>query len=174
MYSEAKLACYSRYILTFYFCIPIPYNEKDHSSVLAWRIPGMGEPGGLPSMGSHRVGRDWSDLAAAGGLVGLHRIIQLQLPYGSINWDNLSERQFGKYIKAFKMCISFDPDTPLSLLGMYYKEIIIVMRTDSFTKMLTMFFTIKVIWKNQIAHKKKLAFWKTWYIHLYNVTLCRP
>ena len=27
-----------------------------HSSVLAWRIPGMGEPGGLPSMGSHRVG----------------------------------------------------------------------------------------------------------------------
>ena len=29
-----------------------------HSSVLAWRIPGMGEPGGLPSMGSHRVGHD--------------------------------------------------------------------------------------------------------------------
>ena len=36
-----------------------------HSSALAWRIPGMGEPGGLPSMGSHRVGHDWSDLAAA-------------------------------------------------------------------------------------------------------------
>ena len=36
-----------------------------HSSVLAWRIPGMGEPGGLPSMGFHRVGHDWSDLAAA-------------------------------------------------------------------------------------------------------------
>ena len=35
-----------------------------HSSVLAWRIPRMGEPGGLPSMGSHRVGHDWSDLAA--------------------------------------------------------------------------------------------------------------
>ena len=34
-----------------------------HSSVLAWRIPGMGEPGGLPSMGSHRVGQAWSDLA---------------------------------------------------------------------------------------------------------------
>ena len=31
-----------------------------HSSVLAWRIPGTGEPGGLPSMGSHRVGHDWS------------------------------------------------------------------------------------------------------------------
>ena len=36
-----------------------------HSSVLAWRVPGTGEPGGLPSMGSHRVRHDWSDLAAA-------------------------------------------------------------------------------------------------------------
>ena len=36
-----------------------------HSSVPAWRIPGTGEPGGLPSMGSHRVRHDWSDLAAA-------------------------------------------------------------------------------------------------------------
>ena len=39
-----------------------------HSSVLALRIPGTGEPGGLPSMGSHRVGHDWSDLAAAAAL----------------------------------------------------------------------------------------------------------
>ena len=38
------------------------------SSVLAWRIPGMGEPGGRPSMGSHRVRHDSSDLAAAIGL----------------------------------------------------------------------------------------------------------
>ena len=36
-----------------------------HSSVLAWRIPGTGEPNGLPSMGLHRVGHDWHDLAAA-------------------------------------------------------------------------------------------------------------
>ena len=36
-----------------------------HSTVLAWRIPGTGEPGGLPSMGLHRVGHDWSDLVAA-------------------------------------------------------------------------------------------------------------
>ena len=43
-------------------------SEKEmttHSSILAWRIPGMGEPGGLPFMGSHRVRHDWSDLAAA-------------------------------------------------------------------------------------------------------------
>ena len=36
-----------------------------HSSILAWRIPGTEEPGGLPSTGSHRVGHDWSNLAAA-------------------------------------------------------------------------------------------------------------
>ena len=36
-----------------------------HSSVLAWRIPDMAEPGGLPPVGSHRVRHDLSDLAAA-------------------------------------------------------------------------------------------------------------
>ena len=36
-----------------------------HSSILAWRIPGTGKPGGLPSMGLHRVRYDWSNLAAA-------------------------------------------------------------------------------------------------------------
>ena len=48
-----------------------------HSSVLAWRIPGTGEPSGLPSMGSHRVGHDWSDLAAAAAAtwMGLENII---------------------------------------------------------------------------------------------------
>ena len=48
-----------------------PSSEKamaTHSSVLTWRIPGTGEPGGLPSMRSHRVGHHWSDLAAAGYL----------------------------------------------------------------------------------------------------------
>ena len=39
-----------------------------HSRILAWRIPGTGEPGGLPSVGSHRVGHDWSDLAATDAL----------------------------------------------------------------------------------------------------------
>ena len=36
-----------------------------HSSILAWRIPETEEPSGLPSMGLHRVGHNWSDLAAA-------------------------------------------------------------------------------------------------------------
>ena len=53
----------SDFTFTFHF----PALEKEmatHSSVFAWRIPGTEEPGGLPSLGSHRVGHDWSDLAA--------------------------------------------------------------------------------------------------------------
>ena len=52
----------------FTFTFHFPALEKEmatYSSVLAWRIPGTGEPGRLPTMGSHRVGHDWSDLAAA-------------------------------------------------------------------------------------------------------------
>ena len=45
-----------------------------HSSVLAWRIPGMGEPGGLLSMGSQRVGHDWSNLAAAAAAAGMFSV----------------------------------------------------------------------------------------------------
>ena len=53
-------------IFTLFFHFPALEKEMaTHSSVLAWKIPGTGEPGGLPSMGSHRVGHDWSNLAAA-------------------------------------------------------------------------------------------------------------
>ena len=54
----------SNFTFTFHFHA-LEKEMATHSSILAWRIPGMGEPGGLPSMGSHRVGHDWSDLAAA-------------------------------------------------------------------------------------------------------------
>ena len=85
-----------------------------HSSVLAWRIPGTGEPGGLPSLGSHRVGHDWSDLAAAAaeavlisGMVGsrdsyilvLNIMLQIKwllvehkydkVPLYFLNWDKI-------------------------------------------------------------------------------------
>ena len=54
----------SNFTFTFYFHA-LEKETATHSSVLAWRIPGMGEPGGLPSMESHRVRHNWSDLAAA-------------------------------------------------------------------------------------------------------------
>ena len=54
----------SDFTFTFHFHA-LEKEMATHASVFAWRIPGTGEPGGLPSMGSHRVGHDWSDLAAA-------------------------------------------------------------------------------------------------------------
>ena len=54
----------SDFTFTFHFHA-LEKEMATHSSVRAWRIPGTGEPGGLPSVGSHRVGHDWSDLAAA-------------------------------------------------------------------------------------------------------------
>ena len=50
-----------------------------HSSVLAWRIPGTGEPGGLPSLGLHRVRHDWSDLAAAAAYLIYHVVLVLDV-----------------------------------------------------------------------------------------------
>ena len=54
----------SDFTFTFHFHA-LEKEIATHSSVLAWRTPGMGEPGGLLSLGSNRVGHDWSDLAAA-------------------------------------------------------------------------------------------------------------
>ena len=58
----------SDFTFTFHFHA-LEKEMATHSSVLAWRIPGTGKPGGLPSTGSHRVGHDWSDLAAAAAAV---------------------------------------------------------------------------------------------------------
>ena len=69
----------SDYPFTFHFHA-LEKEMATHSSVLAWRIPGMGESGGLLSLGSHRVGHDWSDLAAAAVLPGK------PLHYGRWEW----------------------------------------------------------------------------------------
>ena len=51
----------SNFTLTFHFAA-LEKEMATHSSVLAWRIPGMGEPGGLPSMASHGVGQDTTEM----------------------------------------------------------------------------------------------------------------
>ena len=64
-----------------------------HSSVLAWRIPRMGEPGGLLSTGLHRVGHDWSDLEAAAAVIPLsvlHCCMFWQLWAGYLSFFRLS------------------------------------------------------------------------------------
>ena len=80
----------SNFPFTFHFHA-LEKEMATHSIVLAWRIPGTGEPGGLPSMGSHRVGHDWSDLAAAAavwlpGDGGLPRSTSVQFTYWLIDW----------------------------------------------------------------------------------------
>ena len=62
--SQTSLKQFSTHIAHIYVHI-LEKAMAPHSSTLAWRIPGTGEPGGRPSLGSHRVRHDWSDLAAA-------------------------------------------------------------------------------------------------------------
>ena len=60
-----------------------------HSSVLAWRIPRMGEPGGRTPMGSHRVGHDWSDSSSSSSSSSSHqvaKVLEFQLQHHSFQW----------------------------------------------------------------------------------------
>ena len=62
--STSRIDDISLFLIKNYSFVSLEKEMATHSSVLAWRIPETVEPGGLPSMGSHRVGHDWSDLAA--------------------------------------------------------------------------------------------------------------
>ena len=76
----------SDFTFTFHFHA-LEKEMATRSSVLAWRIPGTGEPGGLPSMGSHRVGHDWSNLAAAAYWGTLSKSSHLSRPVSDLeNW----------------------------------------------------------------------------------------
>ena len=69
---RSLVGCSRTWLSNFTFSFHFHALEKEmatHSNVSAWRIPGTGEPGGLLSMGSHRVGHDWSDLAAAAAAI---------------------------------------------------------------------------------------------------------
>ena len=80
----------SDFTFTFHFH-SLEKEMATHSSVLAWRIPGTVEPGGLPSMGLHRAGHDWSNLAAAAAarIIFLHLRIIIYL-LGLINFQSWS------------------------------------------------------------------------------------
>ena len=75
----------SDFTFTFHFHA-LEKETATHSSVLAWRIPGTGEPGGLPSMGLHRVWHDWSDLAAAAAAAVGNTVIRF---YYSVQFSRL-------------------------------------------------------------------------------------
>ena len=71
-----------------------------HFSVLAWRIPGTGEAGGLPSMGSHRVGHDWSDLAVAA-------MVMLNIVKFDKNSDLLKKSKDLATLRPYQLCDNF-------------------------------------------------------------------
>ena len=91
--SQTRLSSFTS---TFHFHA-LEKEMATHSIVLAWRIPGMAEPGGLPSMGSRRVGHDWSNLAAAAGYIKIQLYVRnwwyiLSFPVFSVRfykkWNN--------------------------------------------------------------------------------------
>ena len=117
--------------LHFYFSLScIGEGNGTHSSVLAWRIPGMGEPGGLPSMGSHRVGHDWSDLAAAAVYVCLYINILKQL---------LSKKCFLQWFKWF--------------LNVYFKRKFTFLISHSLNSRTIIIISLSVL-SNQLIFKK--------------------
>ena len=72
----------------FFFFFALEKEMATHSSVLAWRFPGTGEPGGLPSMGSPRLGHDWSNLAAYFYFVAISGYSALTLGLGfTLLWE---------------------------------------------------------------------------------------
>ena len=103
----------SYFTFTFHFHA-LEKERANHSRVIALRIPGMGQPGGLPSMGSHRVGHDWSDLVAADSILksrdiilptNVHLVKAMVFPvvmYGRESWTiNKAEH---RRIDAFELC----------------------------------------------------------------------
>ena len=83
----SKIYTFWSWLSDFTFTFHFHALEKEmatHSRVLAWRIPGTVEPGGLLSMWSHRVGHDWSDLAAAGSIWAFHVVPVVENPLANI------------------------------------------------------------------------------------------
>ena len=78
----------SDFTFTFHFHA-LEKEMATHSSILAWRIPGTEEPGGLPSMGSHRVGHDWSNLAAvaAAGMSMVETLSSLEINHTMVGYS---------------------------------------------------------------------------------------
>ena len=109
------------FTFTFHFHA-LKKEMANHSSVLAWRIPGTGEPGGPPSMGSHRVRHDWSDLVAAAAAADL---LQVSQGAGKVVWYSPLFKNFPQFvvihtIKVFSIVIEAKVDVFLELSCFFY------------------------------------------------------
>ena len=105
----------SDFTFTFHFHA-LEKEMATHSSVLAWRIPGTGEPGGLLSMGLHRVRHDWSDLTAAAILIRASLVAQTvkRLP-------TMREAWFDPWVGKFPWRRKWQP-TPVFLPGKSHRQ----------------------------------------------------
>ena len=129
----------SNFTFTFHFHA----LEKDmatHSSVLAWRNPGTGEPGGLPSMGLHRVGHNWSDLAVAAAATTTWMNLKAHSPGWIFRWDHSPSQCLDYYDRPWaedpaKYLDSWPTDTVRLKSGCFFKllncEIICYTVTDN-------------------------------------------
>ena len=109
-----------------------------HYSVLAWRIPGMEEPGGLPSMGSHRVRHDWRDLAAAEACNNLYM---------------LGRQRIQRRINKFQVCqlvLSFLKESQNPTVSAKYDLLHIVQRVKSLWLWLLTSLTVRTVLEYRI------------------------
>ena len=104
----------SDFPFTFHFHA-LEKEMATHSSVLAWRIPGTGEPGGLPSLESHRVGHDWSDLAVAQMVKNPPAMWETWVP--SLGWEDPLETGIATHsiILAWRIPWTEEPGTLWSM-----------------------------------------------------------
>ena len=126
----------SDFPFTFHFHA-LEKEMATHSSVLAWRIPGMGEPGGLPSMGLHRVRHDWSDLAVPTPLTPL--LATLDWKYAVLLSQKVKIQcliyvyTYSSYCKNRMTCIStldgLSFSTDISVIFCWLMEIVLEFKT---------------------------------------------
>ena len=121
--NNLKICLLSGFTFTFHFHA-LEKEMATHSSVLAWRIPGVAEPGGLPSMVLHRVGHDWSNLAAAAIKYIFLRIISLIIYfYYFLKYQSMKIRNaFEKNIKLIVYLWIFEKNAGLSHTKLYMPE----------------------------------------------------
>ena len=89
------------FTFTFHFHA-LEKEMATHCSVLAWRIPGTGKPGGLPSVGSHRVGHDWSDLAIAMIIYGIYSLTLMMMGWTKTEPIDSGRSRLTGVVKIYK------------------------------------------------------------------------
>ena len=130
-----------------------------HASALAWRIPGTGEPGGLPSMGLHRVEHDWSDLAAAAAAG--YIVILLVSCLILVIWWSLSFVSLANGISI--LLIFFSPKNKLfvSLTFFFCFSLISISLISTFICIIFFFYLIWVyfVFLLLVSWNRKLSYW---------------